>query len=435
MQGTDILNTGTSQMRTADKDLLSLALIEARNQTLRWVNVIDAAQAEMAVKAAKSAPGAAEVPVLSAAAGRGSMAHWEFGHIGWFQEHGIARNLQRQQGARAGAARLGSILADADACFDPAEVPPAHRATLALPPLQTLRQYLVDTLETTLDLLAATPAAAAAGAGVAGVARVAQAGELDDALHFFRRALFHEDARREVFAELAQTLGIDARKLFAQPLMTMAPRPPLLFPATRWRLGSEPGGFVFDNEQWAHDVALVEFEIDAQPVNWAQYGEFVKDGGYDERAHWSDAGWAWVQAQGRRTPRHVEQMRQGVLLHRFGQLVRAPLAQAVVHVSWYEAQAWCHWAGRRLPSEAEWEAAAVQGASRGMRWGEVWEWTSNTFRAYPGAAVGDALEAVPRKVQRGASFATSGRLRHPKARRGRAAEDDGGFYGFRSCGV
>ena len=406
MHGTDILNTGTARMRTADKDLLSLALIEARNQTLLWVNAIDTAQVG---KGAKGAPGAS------------SLAHWELGHIGWFQEHGIARNLQRLRGEHAGTARLASILADADACFDPAEVPPAHRATLALPPLQTLKQYLVDTLETTLDLLAATPDL--------------QAAEQDHALHFFRRALFHEDARREVFAELAQTHGIDVRKLFAQPLLTLAPRPPLLFPATRWRLGSEPGGFVFENEQWAHDVALPEFEIDAQPVNWAQYGEFVEDGGYDDRRHWSDAGWAWVQAQGRRTPRHVEQMRQGVLLHRFGQLVRAPLTQAVVHVSWYEAQAWCHWAGRRLPSEAEWEAAAVQGASRGMRWGEVWEWTSNTYRRYPGGAGGEALETEPSKVQRGASFATSGRLRHPKARRGRAAQDDLGFFGFRSCGV
>ena len=257
MHGTDILNTATARMRTADKDLLSLALIEARNQTLLWVNAIDTAQAEIAAKAASAAKGAQGATAGTSAANpaRGNtQAHWELGHIGWFQEHAIARNLQRQQGARAGTARLGSVLADADACFDPAEVPPAHRATLALPPLQTLKQYLVDTLETTLDLLAVTPVA-----GAAGPVGAVNAGELDDALHFFRRALFHEDARREVFAELAQTLGIDPRKLFAQPLMTMAPRPPLLFPATRWRLGSEPGGFVFDNEQWAHDVALVEF--------------------------------------------------------------------------------------------------------------------------------------------------------------------------------
>lgn len=398
MHGTDISNTGTARMRMAGKDLLSLALIETRNQTLSWVNALDAAPAAQASGSA--------------------LARWEFGHIGWFQEHGIARNGQRLRGANAGDARLASVLPEADACFDPAEVPRAHRGTLVLPPLQTIKQYLVDTLETTLDLLAATPDLRAA--------------EHDDAMHFFRRALFHEDARREIFAELAQSLGIDVRTVMPAQTTTVPAREPLLFPATRWRLGSAPGGFVFDNEKWAHDVDLSEFEIDAQPVSWAQYGEFVEDGGYDDRHHWSDAGWAWVQSQQRRTPRHVEQMRQGVLLHRFGQLVRAPVAQAVVHVSWYEAQAWCHWAGRRLPGEAEWEAAAVQGASRGMRWGEVWEWTANTYRGYPGGTLG---EGPLRKVQRGASFATSGRLRHPKARRGRAAEDDAGFYGFRSCGV
>ena len=188
---------------------------------------------------------------------------------------------------------------------------------------------------------------------------------------------------------------------------------------------------MFDNEKWAHDLALREFEIDAQAVNWAQYGEFVEDGGYDDPRHWSEPGWAWVQTHGRRTPRHVEQMRQGVLLRRFGHAVRAPLAQAAVHVSWFEADAWCRWAGRRLPGEAEWEAAAVQGASRGWRWGDVWEWCANTLRAYPDGTLSPA--PIDSRVQRGASFATNGRLRHPKARRGRAPQHDIGFCGFRSC--
>jgi gamma-glutamyl hercynylcysteine S-oxide synthase len=101
-------------------------------------------------------------------------------------------------------------------------------------------------------------------------------------------------------------------------------------------------------------VALPEFEIDAQAVSWTRYAEFVADGGYDEAQWWSAEGWAWVQAEGRRAPRWVEQMRQGVLVHRHGQLQRAGSAQAAVHVSRHEAQAWCRWAGRRLPTEAEW---------------------------------------------------------------------------------
>ena len=408
MQGTEVLNVGSASMRMADKEQLSLALIDARNQTLRWAAGCEAAPGGIALTAPGAMPNAARSGI--------NPPLWQIGHIGWFQEHWIARNVQRQRGERGDPTRpkFASILPEADRCFDPEAVPPESRWAIELPALQTLKQYLFDTLETTLELLASTP-------------------DEDDALHFYRLALFHEDECAEAFAELTQSAGFDARVLPAR-LATTVTRPPLLFPATRWRLGSEPGGFVFDNEKWAHDVALPEFEIDAQAVNWAQYGEFVEDGGYDERRHWSEAGWAWVQMLGRRTPRHVEQMRQGVLLRRFGHLVRVPQAQPAVHVSWFEAEAWCRWAGRRLPSEAEWEAAAAQGASRGMRWGDVWEWTSNTLRAYPGAPAGLPGTAAG-KAQRGASFATSGRLRHPKARRARAPHDDTGFSGFRSCSV
>ena len=95
-----------------------------------------------------------------------------------------------------------------------------------------------------------------------------------------------------------------------------------------------------------------------------------------------------------------------------------PLAQPVTHVSWYEADAWCRWAGRRLPTEVEWEHAALAGASRGLRWGQVWEWTASTFRPYPGFSA-DPLRDYSQpwfgshKVLRGASFAT----RVPDARR------------------
>jgi iron(II)-dependent oxidoreductase len=245
----------------------------------------------------------------------------------------------------------------------------------------------------------------------------------------------------------AQALGVDTGLLL--PRVTRAPRAPLLFPATRWRLGSAPGGFVPDREKWAHEVPLPEFEIDTQAVNWAQYAEFVEDGGYDDRRHWAAPGWDWVQAQGRRVPRYVDQMRQGVLVRRFGRLVHAPLAQPAAHLSWYEADAWCRWAGRRLPGEAEWEAAAIQGATRGLRWGDVREWTAGTLRPYPGfdsAAPGQprgdvaraaaaAGAAGARRVQRGASFATPGRLRHAKARHAAAPQRDAAFCGFRSCAI
>ena len=405
MAGNELADLNSPRLRQAGKGLLSLALIDARNHTLRWIGAFEKVLRHP--KLEFEARGDAN-PLL-----------WELGHVGWFQEHWIARNVQRQRGEACDATgpKLASILPDADRCFDPASAPRASRWALALPDLQTTRQYLVDTLETTLELLEG-------------------ASEDDAALYFYRLALFHEDARTEAFAVLAQALGVDTGLLGAPP--SVAARAPLLFPATRFALGAEPGGFVFDPQKWAHAEAVLEFEIDAQAVNWSQYAEFVEDGGYDERRHWSEAGWAWVQASGRRVPRYVDQLRQGVLQQRFGKLQRLPMTQHDMHVSWFEADAWCRWAGRRLPAEVEWEAAACQGATRGFRWGDVREWTASTMRPYPGYAAGPAAahpspEFGAGKVQRGASFATAGRLRGERDRHFDAPKNDQAFVGFRSC--
>jgi iron(II)-dependent oxidoreductase len=399
-------NVDSARMRRAGKELLSLALMDARNHTLRWI-----AAYEHALE-----PTGMRVPLM----GELNPPLWELGHIGWFQERWIARNVQRQRGARCDPSqpRLASLLPDADGWYDSASVPHDSRWQLELPDLQATKQYLVDTLETTLDLLDTTP------------------DEDDDALYFYRLALFHEDMHVEAFSYMSQTLGFDAGLL--PPAAALNARDPLGFPATRWTLGCEPGGFVFDNEKWVHEVPVPEFEIDAQPVSWAQFCEFVEDGGYDRRECWSVQGWNWVQAQGRRTPRHVDQMRHGVLQQRLGKLMRVPLSQPVVHASWYEADAWCRWAGRRLPTEVEWEAAAHQGASRGFRWGDVWEWTATTFRPYPGFVAGPYREySQPwfgtHKVLRGASFATRGRMRDAKYRNFYLPERDDMFSGFRSC--
>jgi gamma-glutamyl hercynylcysteine S-oxide synthase len=389
LQGTETRNVDSPLMRQAGKELLSLALMDARNHSLRWFAAFEAA------------PGGADA------------AAWELGHAGWFQEHWIARNVQRQRGERcdARAPKLASILPEADTLFAVAGAAP-------LPDAQTIRQYLADSLETTLDLLDG-------------------AADGDDALYFYRLALLREDALVERFAVQAQTRGLDTGLLAAMPVR--APRAALLFPATRWSLGSAPGGLVFDNEKWAHEVALPEFEVDAQAVSWSQYIEFVEDGGYDDRRHWCEPGWAWVQASGRRTPRHVDQMRQGVLQRRFGKLMRVPLAHPVVHLSWFEADAWCRWAGRRLPSEAEWEAAAVLGATQGFRWGEVREWMAGTLRPFPGAPAaaspGQEADVLVLRVLRGAAQPTRGRLRSVKARQGQMPDADEGFFGFRSCAV
>ncbi len=397
----------SSQMRRAGKGLLSLALMDARNHTLRWVNALDAAfeRSELV------APLQAQIdPPL-----------WTLGQLGWYQEYWISRNVQRRRGERcdATAPRLASIDPLADACYDAQQSPPGARWRAHLPDLPATRQYLVDTLEITLELLETSA-------------------EDDDALYFYRLALFHEDMQCEQFAELAQRLNLPMKLL--PELGSVAAREPLLFPASRWRMGCEWGGFAFDNERGPHEHAVPEFEIDAQPVTWLQYTEFVEDGGYDDAGWWSEEGWAWASREQRRTPRYVDQLRHGVLQQRFGRLSRVPLNQPAVHVSWHEAVAWCRWAGRRLPTEVEWELAAHTGPSRGFQWGPVWEWTAGSFRPYPGFVAGPDgrySEAAfgTHKVLRGASFATRERMRSAKFRRFLRPEQDAAFSGFRSCSI
>lgn len=383
-------------IRLADRELLSLALIDSRNRTLGWLQAFEQRQ-------------------LDTNGDGGASALWLAGHAGWYQDWWIGRHVQRGRGRACDpqATRLASADPMSDAWFEPGCQPPGADA---------VRAYLADTLDTTLDLLAA-------------------AGTDDDALHFFRAALLHEDRLDQALAERAALLQLKRQPEPPPPwppLAARVPREALWMPAARLQLGGGTQGFMPDNERGSETLQVPEFEIDAQAVDWERFIEFAEDGGYDRREHWTDAGWAWLQATGRRAPRDVEQLRGGVLVQRQGELQRAPAGQAVVHVSRHEAEAWCHWAGRRLPTEPEWELAALTAGSRGFVWGDVFEWVAGSARPWPGfQATPGTLDRLPpartQGVLRGASFVTPSRWRHPKARRFMAPESDAAFCGFRSC--
>ncbi len=380
------------EMRRAGRELLSLALMDARNHTLYLISHFEQALA------AKGwvVPHRPELnPPL-----------WELGHIGWFQERWIARNPQRHLGLRCDplALMLASRHTHADRWWDSSHVPHDRRWTLDLPGFEATKSYLLNTLEDSLDLLSQTP-------------------DEDAALYFYRLVLFHEDMHGEALIYTGQTLGLSMRLPVPLPLVL---REPLCIPATRWQLGLDTGnGFAFDNERPAHMIAVPEFEIDAQAVTWSQYLEFVRDGGYDRPELWQPAGWHWV----------VEKTRgdKSKTLHRLGQ-------QPAMHLSWWEADAWCRWAGRRLPSEVEWEVAAHTAARRGFRWGDVWEWTGTTFAGYPGF-VADPYRDYSEpwfsthQVLRGASFATRARMKSPKYRNYFLPGRNDIFSGFRSCTI
>lgn len=409
--------TDSPSIRQAGGELLSLALMDARNQTLHLMTRL-------------AGVGGARHGVLPAVPDV-ARPLWLAGHVGWFSEFWIGRNTKRALGAACPPrpTRLASIEARADAwwSFDPSE--PVCQWALDLPSLEVTKSYMLETLEGSLALLE-------------------KAAPSDEALYFFRLALVHEDLAGERLIALAQALGL--------PMDLSAPnglalRAPLVIPATRWTLGSPRGGLVPDIEQGPHEVAMPEFEIDAQPVTWAQFIEFVDDEGYDREDLWHPDGWAWLQreqhGEGRRGPRYVEQIgvaRQGgggaVQRTWFGKSARMAGNQLVMHANWWEADAWARWAKRRLPSEVEWEIAACTAERRGFRWGEVHEWTANTLNAWPSFAPGPWEDyAQPwftrARVQRGASFATRARMKHPKFRRFALPACDEAFVGFRSCAL
>jgi gamma-glutamyl hercynylcysteine S-oxide synthase len=202
-------------MRHAGRELLSLALMQARNRTLAWLTVLE------------------RIPGAHAVAGR----------TGWWQERWIARHVQRARGNAADAtqAPLASIEPQADAWWGPQGKADSAAA-------KAVRGYLEATLEITLELLSAAP-------------------ENDAALHWFRAALFEEDAAVLRLASWAQHRAVDVRRLLPERVLRPV-RPPLWFAAQRFMLGSPHGGFVPAAEQWAHEEAVPEFEIDAQPVTW-----------------------------------------------------------------------------------------------------------------------------------------------------------------------
>jgi formylglycine-generating enzyme required for sulfatase activity len=388
--------------RTAGADWLSLALMDARNRNLRWL---------AAFEDSRIGPHAAAEGLPSAL--------WTSGHAAWYADWWVVRHVLAQRGEDGDPARPRLAAADpvADARFHVGLKDRAYELTL--PPPDVVRVWMADTLEMVLELLA-------------------QAGDDDRGLYFYRQALRHEDRSVETLAVLAQELGLAQ----APWLASAAGRelPALWMPAQRHALGSSPGGLVPGPERWVHAVAVPEFEIDAQPVSWARYLEFALDGGYDERRWWTPAGWDWAQRVQRRAPRHVEQLGQAVVLRHQGRLQRAAPGQPVVHVSRHEAEAWCAWAGRRLPTEPEWEAAACAGRSRGFVWGEVLEWVAGSARGWPGHADPPGeIDRLPPPgkagVLRGACRATPPRAVHLRARRFAVPEYDLGFVGFRSCAV
>ena len=388
---------------------------------------------------------------------------WEIGHVAWFQEKWVLRH----------AAGHPPIRTDADSLYDSAAIPHDTRWNLPLPSREKTLAYMRAVRDRVLEQIAT--------------------GRLRDFdRYFIQLAVLHEDMHTEAFTYTRQTLGYARPSLPAddneEPHHGAGPLPgDVAVPGGRFQLGAFPDEpFVFDNEKWAHGVSLRPFAIARAATTQAEFAAFVDDRGYLCREFWSEAGWQWRERTGAEQPVYWRREAPGRWLRRdFDRWVPLEPNRPVLHVNWYEAEAYCNWAGRRLPSEAEWETAASAASASGavlseekrrFPWGDsaptrahanldwramgavdvaafaagdsafgcrqmignVWEWTVSDFGPYPGFEVDPYKEySQPwfgdHKVLRGGGWTTRARLLRNTWRNFYQPHRRDVWAGFRTC--
>jgi iron(II)-dependent oxidoreductase len=319
---------------------------------------------------------------------------WDLGHIAAFEDLWIA----------ARGAGLDPLRPDLMAVYDADETPRPERGDL---PYLRRREAL--------DYLAAVRE------------RAARVLERVDPL-FVELVVQHECQHNETMLQTLQLAepGVFAPELGA-PAAGGARDGVIRFEAESFTVGAGSDGFAYDNERPAREVELDAFEIDAAPVTNSAYAAFIEDGGYRRSELWSEAGWAWRESEGAERPLYWTADGR---VRRFDRVEPLRPGVPVMHVSWFEADAFARWAGKRLPSEDEWEAAARRHAGErgnldqldfgpgaaGPFVGDCWEWTSSEFKGYPGFVAHPYREYSEvffdrgYRVLRGGSWATRPRV-------------------------
>ncbi|GAC1425605.1 MAG: ergothioneine biosynthesis protein EgtB [Burkholderiaceae bacterium] len=395
----------TSSFRTATAAQLLTAFQDARASTLALFDCFAAVGLDQPAK----------VPPLPTV----NPPLWELGHLSWFAEWYILREATSSDPV---SAIRNSLLTKGDDWFDSNTVPHRQRWSLGLPSAGAMKTYCYEVQDRVLD-------------------KLSRANDDDAVLYPYRLALAHEDMHIEAFSYTLQTLQVAPPAALAAKTLSTWAEGTISFGGGTITQGCRPQdpGFIFDNEKSAHAVRVPPFCIDSTLVSNAQYSEFVRDGGYQNPAYWTPAGRAWLMQQNCSAPRAWLRDGQQWICARFDRHVGLAANEPVCHVNLFEAQAYCVWAHRRLPTESEWEFAA--GSSHpAFRWADLWEWTSSAFEPYPGFKADAYREySAPwfgsHQSVRGASFATSRRMKSLHYRNFYEPHRNDPFVGFRTCAL
>ena len=390
---------------------------------------------------------------------------WEIGHAAYFYEFWILRNHYKQS----------PLISGIDELFDSIHIPHESRWDLKLPTLSDTIKYMQQVKDRVVHYLSN--------------------GQQDSTRDYLTQyAIFHEDMHCEAFTYTRQTLEYPEPKISfesnTQDTIESVSGDASI-PGGTFLLGAvKSNNFIFDNEKWSHEQIVTPFKISKLAVSNEEYEQFVNSGGYEQRKYWCVNGWNWKTKNNINHPVYwrMNNDTNTWQVRLFDKWNSLNAKAAVVNINWYEANAYCKWSQRRLPTELEWEVAAsavpsddglsLMSEKRYFPWGgeapesehanfngerlgpvdvnekstgdsafgcrqmlgNVWEWTDSIFYPYPDFTP-DMYEDYSQplfgktRVLRGGCWATRARLMRNTWRNYYGPERNDVFAGFRTCAL